>query len=101
MIHFAFPNRVTLAARIIQATPPRYFAIRYYGDTLAAFTLEDDGEGGTDLLLTDSGVRSEARAEVIEGWVSVLMALNAAVDFGVDLRTHDARRHWDHSYVEN
>jgi len=29
------------------------------------------------------------------------MALKAAVDSEIDLRTHDADRHWDHNYVEN
>jgi hypothetical protein len=63
--------------------------------------MEDDGCGGTDLTLTDMGVPSEHRTEVIAGWVSVLMALKAAVDFGIDLRGHDSERHWDTGFVEN
>jgi hypothetical protein len=31
----------------------------------------------------------------------VLLSLKAAVDFGVDLRTHDNNRHWDLGYVDN
>ncbi len=38
------------------------------------------------------GVPEEDRTEVIAGWVSVLMALKAAVDFSVDLRNHDPVR---------
>jgi len=41
------------------------------------------------------------RAEIIAGWVSVLLSLKAAGNFGVDLRGHDPERHWDHGYVEN
>jgi hypothetical protein len=41
------------------------------------------------------------RLEVIAGWVSVQLALKAAVDFGVDLRTHDPARSWDQGYAEN
>ena len=63
--------------------------------------LEDDGAGGTDLTLTDEGVPEADHAEVLAGWVSVLMALKAAVDFGVDLRNHDPARSWDQGYADN
>jgi hypothetical protein len=63
--------------------------------------LGEDGRVGTDLTLTDEGVLAADRTEVIAGWVSVLMALKATVDFGADLRTHDADRQWDTGYVEN
>jgi len=59
------------------------------------------GRGGTDLSLIDVGAPSEYRTEVIAGWVSVLMALKAAIDFGVDLRAHDDDRNWDSGYVDN
>ncbi len=75
--------------------------MRYYGGSVAAFEIQDDGQGGTDLILTDTGVPPEDRSEVIAGWASVLMALKAAVDFGIDLRGHDPARHWDQGYVEN
>jgi uncharacterized protein YndB with AHSA1/START domain len=101
VIHFVFPNGVTWDGRVVEAVPPRRYAVQYYGNSLAAFHLEADGWGGTDLTLTDSGVPPAHRAEVIAGWVSVMMALKAAVDFGVDLRAHDPERHWDSSYVEN
>jgi uncharacterized protein YndB with AHSA1/START domain len=101
VICFVFPNNLTWDARILQADPPHYFVVRYFGDSIAAFTLEQDGLGGTDLTLTDSGASPEDRSEVIAGWVSVLMALKAAVDFGVDLRAHDSQRNWDNGYVEN
>jgi hypothetical protein len=66
--------------------------VRYYGGSVATFELAGDGAGGTDLRLTDAGVPDEDRTEVIAGWVSVLLALKAAIDIGVDLRNHDPER---------
>jgi hypothetical protein len=36
----------------------------------------------------------------LAGWVSVLLALKAAVDFGVDLRNSDPARRWEDGYVD-
>ena len=47
------------------------------------------------------GVPEADRMEVMAGWVSVLLALKAAADFGVDLRNHDARRTGEQGYAEN
>lgn len=101
VIHFVFPNGITWDGQIIRATPPREFVVHYSGGSIATFELAEDGRGGTDLTLTDSGVPAPDRVEVIAGWVSVLMNLKAAVDFGVDLRAHDTDRNWDSGYVEN
>lgn len=101
MVHFKFPNGQQWRGRIREKTPPRRFSIHYFGDSVTTFELADDGRGGTDLLLQDVGVPAQHRAEVIAGWVSVLLALKAAVDFGVDLRNHDPQRTWDQGYVEN
>jgi hypothetical protein len=101
VIHFVFPNAIVWDAPVVQADPPRRYAVRYYGSSLAAFELADDGHGGTDLTLTDTGVPAPDRPEVIAGWASVLLSLKAFVDFGVDLRAHDPARQWDSGYVEN
>jgi len=101
VIHFVFPNGVAWRARILESNPPYRYTVEYYGGSIATFALEEDGRGGTDLTLTDQGVSPADRAEVIAGWVSVLLALKAAVDFGVDLRAHDPQRSWDQGYVEN
>ena len=101
VIHFVFPGGLTWDGPVLEATPPHRFAVRYYGNSTATFTLADDGRGGTDLTLTDAGVPMPDREEVIAGWVSVLLALKAAVDFGVDLRAHDPERNWDSGYAEN
>jgi hypothetical protein len=68
---------------------------------VTTFDLADDGAGGTDLTLTDAGVREADYAETHAGWVSVLLALKAAADHGVDLRNHDEQRTWDQGFVDN
>ena len=101
VIHFVFPNQMTWDGPILASIPPQKYSVRYYGNSVTTFTLEEDGEGGTILTLTDAGVPIQDRTEVIAGWVSVLMNLKAVVEFGVDLRNHDMTRQWDNGFVEN
>jgi uncharacterized protein YndB with AHSA1/START domain len=101
VITFNFSNGLVAQGRILEQTPPHRFVVEYLGGTVVTFTLAADGRGGTDLTLTDSGVGAEWYAETLAGWVSVLLALKAAVDFGVDLRNHDAGRTWDQGYCDN
>ena len=100
-INFRFPNGQSWVGRILENTAPHRFAVEYYGGSVSTLDLTDDGNGGTDLTLTDRGVKDEWRSEVVAGWVSVLMALKAAADFSVDLRNHDPKKTWDQGYVEN
>ena len=100
-LEFIFPNRQRWYGRLIEQAATRRFSVEYVGGSVATFRLEGDGRGGTDLTLTDEGVPEADRAEVQAGWVSVLLALKAAVDFGVDLRNHDAERTWDDGFVDN
>ena len=100
-IHFIFPSGQTWQGQILAAEPPRLFRLVYYGGSITTFLLEEDGAGGTDLTLTDAGVLPADRGEVTAGWVSVLMALKAAVDFGVDLRNHNPQRSWEQGYADN
>ena len=101
MIHFLFPNQAEWKGRILEKDAPGKFKVEYYGGSTTTFELEPDGSGGTDLVLTDQGIPEADKAEVSAGWVSVLMALKASVDFGIDLRNHDPMRMWDEGYVEN
>ena len=100
-IHFVFPNQAEWNGEILEREQSHKYAVLYYGGSVATFTLSSDGSGGTDVTLTDTNVPEEDRVEVTAGWVSVLMALKASVDFGVDLRNHDPNRSWDEGYVEN
>jgi uncharacterized protein YndB with AHSA1/START domain len=96
-IEFTFPGGLEWRGQILEAEPPHVFSVRYYGNTEARFVLEDDGVGGCDLVLTDTADDAETRA----GWVSVLLALKAAADHGVDLRNHDPARTWETGYADN
>ncbi len=101
VIQFIFPGGQTWAGQILAKEPPRLFRLMYYGGSRTTFLLAGDGAGGTDLDLFDEGVPAANWAEVTAGWVSVLMALKAAIDFGVDLRNHDPSRSWDQGYADN
>jgi len=101
VITWRFPNGLTNTTKVIERYPPAKFVVEYLGGTTATFELADDGAGGTDLTLNDIGVPKEHLLDVSAGWVSVLLALKAAVDFGVDLRSHDQRRTWDTGFVDN
>jgi uncharacterized protein YndB with AHSA1/START domain len=100
-IHFIFPGGEKWQGKILEKEPPKRFSVVYFGGSHVTFDLTDDGKGGTDLTLTDSGVHPTDRSEVVAGWVSVLMALKGAADFGVDLRNHDPDRSWKAGYMDN
>src|SRR5262249_15607674 len=73
--------------------------IRYFGCE-AALELSGDGGGGCLLTVTcDCGDR-EAWLEFYPGWVSWLLVLKGAVDFGVDLRNGAADRSWSRGFVD-
>lgn len=98
-IEWLFPNGVRYAGEVRVEDPPHRFELDYLGNT-TTFTLQPDGAGGTDLeLVTD--VPSQDYLDALAGWVSVLLALKASVDYGVDLRSHDSSRTWDQGYCDN
>ena len=94
-IEFRFPNGMSSQGRVLEREARRRLALEYFGSE-TTFELEPDGERGTDLTLV-----SEGEPEVLAGWVSVLLALKAACDFGVDLRNHDPQRTWWQGYCDN
>ena len=49
----------------------------------------------------DQRLAGLCRSEVTAGWVSVLLAMKAAVDYGVDLRNHDETRTWSSGFADN
>jgi uncharacterized protein YndB with AHSA1/START domain len=100
-IEFVFPDGARHRGRVLKEAAPSRFVVEYYGGTTATFVLDDDGAGGTDLTVTDEGVNAEWFAETNAGWVSVLLALKAAVDHGVDLRNHHPDRTWDLGFADN
>lgn len=101
VIEWEFPNGLELKTEIIRVKPPGLFSVEYFGGSVVTFELRSDGKGGTDLTLTDSGVNEDDWNETYAGWLSVLMTLKGAVDFGIDLRNHDKNRSWDEGYADN
>lgn len=99
-VAFTFPDGTDHRAPVLAAERPDRYALEYLGAP-ATFELSDDGDGGTDLELRHRGLSAAERAETAAGWVSVLMALKAAVEHGVDLRNHDPARTWAEGYVDN
>jgi hypothetical protein len=100
VITFCFTDHAPVSGRVLRSHDPTVFAVEYFGSPVE-FTLRGDGAGGTDLSLTATRVPEQDRFEVVAGWVSVLMAMKAAVDHRVDLRNHDAARSWSRGYAEN
>lgn len=100
-IEFLFPNGQSWSGRLLEQVAPYRFAVEYFGGTVTTFQLQEDGRGGTELTLMDEDIAETDLAEVMSGWVSVLLTLKAAVDFGVDLRNHDTERTWDAGFVDN
>ena len=96
-----FPGGETWRGRVLDAVTDLRYQIEYDGGTVTTFTLEPDGDGWTELVLTDEGVVAEDVIDVEAGWVSVLMALKAAVDHGVDLRNHRPDRSYRQKYADN
>jgi uncharacterized protein YndB with AHSA1/START domain len=88
------------SGKVLKMHPPSLFKLEYFG-TIVEFSLKDDGNGGTDLSLVATNVDESIRMEMVAGWVSVLMAMKAAVDHSVDLRNHDEARTWGEGYADN
>lgn len=101
IIRSQFPNKQQWQGKIRIAEPHSRYQIEYFGGSLVTFTLSSDDKGGTDLSMIDKGVPEVDPSHVFAGWVSVLLALKAAVDFKIDLRNHDPTRTWDQGYVDN
>lgn len=99
MITFSFPNRWSQPCRVLAEAGPHRFELDYFGSP-TCFDLQADGSG-TRLTLTARNIPPADYEDVLAGWVSVLLALKAACDHGVDLRNHDPARSWDQRFCDN
>ena len=100
VIEFQFSNHQKSNGKILRREPQRIFSVEYFASQVT-FELKSDEKDGTDLFLTAENVDEENRMEMVAGWISVLMAMKAAVDFSVDLRNHDPKRSWTNGYADN
>jgi uncharacterized protein YndB with AHSA1/START domain len=94
----SFLNGESLRVEIIEARAPELLVFRYFGGSTVTLDFAPNGSGGCDLRLREEGAPEPV--ENYAGWVSVLLACKAAVDFGIDLRSHDSGRSWDAGYVD-
>ena len=93
-----FVNGESLRVEVVEARPPERLVFRYFGGSTVTVDLAPDGSGGCELRLREEGAPDPL--ENRSGWVSVLLACKAAVDFGIDLRSHDPARSWDAGFVD-
>ena len=99
-IHFSFANGQTLSSKIVRKVPNAEFSIIYF-NSLVTFLLSSDEVAGTDITLINKNVQATEYEETKAGWVSVLLALKASADFGIDLRNHSKEKNWDTGFVDN
>jgi uncharacterized protein YndB with AHSA1/START domain len=100
VVEFRFASGQRWRGRVLERVPPSRFSITYFQDSVATFELRPDAAGGTELSLTERGVPPDAWQDNHAGWVTVLLTLKAAVDFGIDLRNGDPHRTWEAGYVD-
>ena len=93
-----FLNGETLTVEVVEARAPERLVFRYFGGSIVTVEIAADEAGGCDLRLREAGAPEPL--ENYAGWVSVLLACKAAVDFGIDLRSRDPRRSWDSGFVD-
>ena len=99
VIHFEFINGVRYRSPVLIRRSPHEWSIEYFGG-VARFELTSDGQGGTDLVLTHTGVAEDEWHETHAGWLNVLFPLKAWLVHGIDLRNHDPTRTWDAGYAD-
>jgi uncharacterized protein YndB with AHSA1/START domain len=85
--------------KVIDCRPPHRMTIRYFGST-AALDLSPREGGGCDLQVTCRCDDPNEWMHFYPGWVSWLLVLKAAADFGVDLRNGSPERTWSQRYVD-
>ncbi len=98
-ILFEFINSWKYKSKILERIPNQLFRIDYFNSEVS-FHIDVTPKGGSDLRLLNTNISDEEYLEVLPGWVSVLMNLKAALDFDVDLRSHNPAKTWDEGYVD-
>lgn len=99
-LRLEFANGQAVDCTLLERAPAQRFVLTYFAGSRVSFALAPDGAGGTDLELVERGVPEDERLDNLAGWVSVLLVLKAAADFGFDLRNDDAAKRWEDDYVD-
>ncbi len=99
-IEFTILNYPKYKSKIIEKLSQKLFRLEYFG-TDVTFELSKTEDNGTDLHLIALTPNENVKNEMTAGWVSVLMAMKGAIDFGIDLRNHNPERVWENGYLDN
>jgi uncharacterized protein YndB with AHSA1/START domain len=94
-----FSDGLQERVEVIDRQPPHRMTIRYFGST-TALELSPRQEGGCVLQVTCRCEHPNEWMNFYPGWVSWLLVLKAAADFGVDLRNGSPERTWSQRYVD-
>jgi uncharacterized protein YndB with AHSA1/START domain len=94
-----FPGGLTDRVDVLERDPPMRLTIRYFG-AKAEFELVPREDGGCRFQVTCHCDDPAAWVEFHAGWVSWLLVLKAAADFGIDLRNGAPDRAWSQRYVD-
>jgi uncharacterized protein YndB with AHSA1/START domain len=94
-----FPGGLLGRVEVLEREPPTRMAIRYFGSE-SVFELSSREDGGCLFQVTCRCEDPAAWMEFYPGWVSWLLVLKAAADFGVDLRNGSPVRAWEQRYVD-
>jgi uncharacterized protein YndB with AHSA1/START domain len=94
----SFRGGEALRVEVVEEKAAERLVFRYFGGSTVTLDLTPDSKGGCDLRLREEGAPDPVENHA--GWVSVLLAFKAAVDFGIDLRSHDPGRSWGEGYVD-
>lgn len=100
-IDFSILNYEQHQSKILAKNGKDLFQIEYFGTVVKFQLLTTQDDNGTDLILHAQTDNDDVKYEMTAGWVSVLLAMKAAVDFGVDLRNHNPVRVWENGFVDN
>ncbi len=100
VIHFVFSDGTEERSEILERNAPHLFRLRYFNSP-TRFDIMPHEAGGSVLTVHAEDVPEEEHLDVHAGWVSVLMALKAALDFNIDLRNHSKAESWRQGFVEN
>ena len=93
------PGGVTGRVEVLEREPPNRLVIHYFGArTELDLTTREDG--GCLFQVTCHCDDPAAWVEFYPGWVSWLLVLKGAADFGVDLRNGAPGRAWAQRYVD-
>jgi uncharacterized protein YndB with AHSA1/START domain len=95
----AFPGGLTTLVEVVERDPPSRLVLRYFGSDVE-LSLDEREDVGCLLEVRCRCDDPAAWVEMHPGWVSWLLVLKAAADFGVDLRNGAPERAWPQRFVD-